>query len=153
MPSTNRRKAIAREMAGHIESNQLHKCVLINKHYLAEQVDAFLKSVDYSNMNVQTIFDGAAARYGRDSLEKQGLYKSNVNLMIHADNATDISLDKLITAHLNRAPGCILTMLTFNTDSPETYGIVKTDKQGIVVEFHEKKSSPPVIALMVLSCV
>ena len=31
--------------------------VLINKHYLAEQVDAFLESVDYSDMNVQTIFE------------------------------------------------------------------------------------------------
>ena len=115
--------------------------VLINKHYLAEQVDAFLKSVDYSNMNVQTIFEEQLLGTAGTLLKNKDFFdKSNVNLMIHADNATDISLDQLIAAHLNRTPGCILTMLTFNTDSPETCGIVKTDRQGIVVEFHEKQA-------------
>ena len=118
--------------------------VLINKHYLAEQVDALLESVDYSEMNVQTIFEEQLLGTAGTLLKNKDFFdKSGVNLMIHADNATDISLDELITAHLNRAPGCILTMLTFNTDSPETCGIVKTDRQGIVVEFHEKKASPP----------
>ena len=34
-------------------------------------------------------------------------------------------------------------MLTFSTDTPECCGIVQTDPNGVVQEFHEKVCNPP----------
>ena len=34
-------------------------------------------------------------------------------------------------------------MMTFDTDSPQTCGIVEQDKSGVVYGFHEKSPSPP----------
>ena len=34
-------------------------------------------------------------------------------------------------------------MMTFDTDVPETCGIVVLDKQGVVLEMHEKVAHPP----------
>ena len=36
-----------------------------------------------------------------------------------------------------------MTMMTFNTDTPKTCGIVETDEQGIVQTFYEKVADPP----------
>jgi mannose-1-phosphate guanylyltransferase len=45
--------------------------------------------------------------------------------------------------HHNRQAGCLLTMLTFKTDTPSSCGIVELDYQNIVQGFHEKVVSPP----------
>ena len=34
-------------------------------------------------------------------------------------------------------------MLTFNTNNPQSCGVVETDEQGIVQAFHEKVKNPP----------
>ena len=36
-----------------------------------------------------------------------------------------------------------MTMMTFDTDSPKSCGIVETDGQGVVQVFHEKVANPP----------
>ena len=47
-----------------------------------------------------------------------------------------------------RPKDCIITMLTFNTKDPSSCGIVKKDKEGKVIEFHEKSERIWVIAQM-----
>jgi mannose-1-phosphate guanylyltransferase len=34
-------------------------------------------------------------------------------------------------------------MMTFVTDTPQSCGIVEVDADGVVIDFHEKKESPP----------
>lgn len=36
-----------------------------------------------------------------------------------------------------------MTMMTFDTDAPQTCGIVELDAQGLVQAFHEKQANPP----------
>jgi mannose-1-phosphate guanylyltransferase len=36
-----------------------------------------------------------------------------------------------------------MTMMTFDTDAPQTCGIVETDTDDLVVRFHEKVANPP----------
>ena len=36
-----------------------------------------------------------------------------------------------------------MTMMTFETDSPSTCGIVETDSNECLLRFHEKSASPP----------
>jgi mannose-1-phosphate guanylyltransferase len=46
-------------------------------------------------------------------------------------------------AHLNRPPECVLTMMTFRTDTPSSCGIVELDERGVVIGFYEKAAAPP----------
>ena len=76
-------------------------------------------------------------------LANQKFFSEGVNILIHADNATDYDINNLITAHHQRPKECCLTMLTFNTDAPHKCGIVEIDKNGIVKGFYEKVANPP----------
>ena len=61
-------------------------------------------------------------------------------IVIHADNFTSLDLFDLIEAHHARPPNCLLTMLTFKTQTPSSCGIVNVDSDGIVQGFYEKSS-------------
>lgn len=64
-------------------------------------------------------------------------------LLIHADNLSWFSLADFISAHYARPLGTEITMMTFETDSPQTCGIVELDEHAVVKEFHEKVVTPP----------
>ena len=70
-------------------------------------------------------------------------FDSCTGLLIHADNVTNNILDDLLHAHVKRKEGCLLTMLTFETEKPSQCGIVEIDNYGIVQGFYEKVESPP----------
>ena len=76
-------------------------------------------------------------------LANSDFFQGSTGMLIHTDNATDTNLSKLIEAHHNRPRNCLLTMLTFLTDTPQSCGIVEIDSYGIVQSFHEKKKNPP----------
>ena len=44
---------------------------------------------------------------------------------------------------MKRPADCAMSMMTFSTPTPETCGIVKTDKSGRVTKMFEKIESPP----------
>ena len=48
-----------------------------------------------------------------------------------------------LAAHRARNHCCLLTMLTFNTNTPSSCGIVEIDNQQVVKAFHEKLAKPP----------
>ena len=52
-------------------------------------------------------------------------------------------IGEFMDAHNNRPPGCLLTMMTFQTETPETCGIVELDNNNIVKAIYEKVDSPP----------
>ena len=66
-------------------------------------------------------------------------------------NARDVVCTRLLHSfmafmafHRHRRPeGCPLTMMTFDTSTPETCGVVEMDRTGVVVGFHEKVADPP----------
>lgn len=64
-------------------------------------------------------------------------------LLAHADNLTDFDLQGLRAAHTARPEGCVMTMLAFRTDTPQSCGILELDRRGVVVAFHEKVANPP----------
>jgi len=76
-------------------------------------------------------------------LANQSFFSGCTGLLIHADNAMAESLRPFLTAHHNRQAGCLLTMLTFKSDTPSSCGIVELDAQDIVQGFHEKVVDPP----------
>ena len=63
--------------------------------------------------------------------------------MIHKDNMTNFDLSELLKADEQRPKNCLMTMLTFETNSPQTCGIIERDKDMIVSNFFEKVKNPP----------
>ena len=119
------------------------EAVLVNTHYLAEQVEAFLKGWRSDGMKVQTVHEPELLGTAGTILGNQGFFQGATGLLIHADNAMGENLGGLLEAHRQRPTGCLLTMLTFRTDQPRCCGIVDTDELGVVQAFHEKVSDPP----------
>ena len=117
--------------------------VLVNTHYLAEQVEAFLKKRQTSTMSIQTVHEPELLGTAGTLLANQGFFKGATGLLIHADNAMAGDLDDFMVAHRKRQNYCLLTMLTFNTNTPSSCGIVEIDNQKVVRAFHEKMAKPP----------
>ena len=111
--------------------------ILINTHYLSNQVENFVKGCSYSK-KIKVVNE-------KILLGTAGTLNANINffgkedgLLIHADTYCVENLNSLIDAHKKRPQGCLITMLTFKTSNPSSCGIVTLDKRGIVKDFHEK---------------
>jgi len=119
------------------------EAVLINTHYLADQVVAFLQERPTGPMRVHTSHEPELLGTAGTLLANQSFFEGATGLLIHADNAMAGDLQGLLAAHAARTAHCLLTMLTFRTDQPRSCGIVATDAQGVVTAFHEKVADPP----------
>ena len=117
--------------------------VLINTHYLAEEVETFLKSWQSSAMTVQTVHEPDLLGTAGTLLANLEFFRGSTGLLIHADNAMEEDLKDFLAAHRQRQSYCQLTMLTFETNSPSSCGIVEIDHQLVVQAFHEKMPEPP----------
>ena len=119
------------------------EAVLINTHYLADQVLAFLGERPAIAMAVETVYEPELLGTAGTLLANRSFFEASTGLLIHADNAMAGDLQGLLAAHAARRADCLLTMLTFRTDQPRSCGIVATDAQGVVTAFHEKVADPP----------
>tara|TARA_B100000683_G_C12461652_1_gene544367 strand:+ start:101 stop:820 length:720 start_codon:yes stop_codon:yes gene_type:complete len=117
--------------------------VLINTHYLAEQVEAFIKNWHSAKMTVQTIHEPELLGTAGTLLANQKFFEGKTGLLVHADNAMAGNLQDFLTAHRQRPSFCQMTMLTFETNNPRSCGIVEIDNQRIIQAFHEKLEEPP----------
>jgi mannose-1-phosphate guanylyltransferase len=119
------------------------EAVLVNTHYLAEQVEAHVQCWKSPMMTVDTVHEPELLGTAGTLLANQGFFCGCTGLLIHADNAMAGDLRPFLGAHRNRQARCPLTMLTFNTNTPSSCGIVELDDQNIVQGFHEKVVKPP----------
>ena len=126
----------------HLESINCEK-VIVNTHYHAEKVSQFLKDYNNSRMHIIERYEQKLLGTAGTLVSAADFFKGSTGILIHADNATDTDLNKLIESHRKRPKNCLLTMLTFTSDSPQTCGIVETNSDGIVRKFHEKVINPP----------
>lgn len=116
--------------------------ILINSHYLADQVEEHIQNSVYSPQ-ISLVYEPTLRGTGGTLFENLGFYKGADGLFIHADNFTRMDLSCLMEAHQRRPKHCVMTMLTFRTADPSSCGIVQLDKSGVVIGFHEKTASPP----------
>lgn len=117
--------------------------VLVNTHFHADQVKAFLARKQFATW-VKSVHE-------KELLGTAGTLRANVDflrghttLLVHADNWCQCDFGAFISYHLHERPAhCLITMMTFDTDAPQSSGIVTTDDQGVVIAFHEKVANPP----------
>ena len=117
--------------------------VLINTHYMSSKVDCFLQSFNSSVMDVQTVQEAELLGTAGTLYANQNFFSGATGLLIHADNVMAGDLGAFLLAHSQRQRSCLLTMLTFTTDTPSSCGIVEVDAQHVVQGFHEKLPHPP----------
>jgi len=115
---------------------------LINTHYLSNQVNNFINSSKFKNnciLKNEIVLLGTA-----------GTLLSNLNfigeeecMLVHADNYCLADFKEFIKSHNQRPSYCLMTMMTFRTDTPSSCGIVELDDNNVVIGFHEKVEDPP----------
>lgn len=118
--------------------------VLINTHYLSEKVEDFLQK--WSNnykLKITKTYEPKLLGTAGTLLANKEKFIDKTGLLIHADNITKNNLEELLEVHKNRPKEILITMLTFNSNTPQNCGIVETDSNGIVIKFHEKVKNPP----------
>lgn len=117
--------------------------ILINTHYMADQVEKFVKKYTEENNGIKvTTF------YEKELMGSGGTVNANRNfidkgedfLICYADNLTDLNLAELVKEHQKNKS--ILTMALFHTNLPEQCGIAAVDRKGLITEFVEKPENP-----------
>jgi mannose-1-phosphate guanylyltransferase len=116
--------------------------VLINTHYLPELVRKFVRASPWRE-RIELVHEDSLLGTGGTVLRNSGFFGGDSFMVAHADNLTRFDVGAFWARHQRRPAGVLITMMTFETDAPQTCGIVVEDRQGIVREFHEKKQDPP----------
>lgn len=122
-------------------SNHVER-VLVNTHYLPEAVKHFVDTSPWRD-SVDMVHESVLLGTGGTILQNRDFLSDNSFMVVHADNLTRFDVDAFIRAHRERPAGIEITMMTFDTDTPKSCGIVELDSQGVVVKFHEKVVDPP----------
>ena len=115
---------------------------LVNTHYLAEQVKAYIQSSSYQDQ-VRLVHEPKLRGTAGTLIANLGFFEGEDGMLIHADNYCMADFQAFVHAHRQRPSECLMTMMTFRTDDPTSCGIVELDERGVVVRFHEKVASPP----------
>jgi len=118
------------------------KELLVNTHYLADQVEDFIANSQYKDF-VKIVNETCLLGTAGTLMANLEFFQGEDGMLIHADNYCMADLVAFQKAHMNRPKECLLTMMTFNTDTPSSCGIVQTDQRGVVISFHEKVPNPP----------
>ena len=116
--------------------------ILINTHYLPDAVNDFICQSPWKE-RIDLVYEDKLLGTGGTAVANKAYFEDNSFLLAHADNLTRFEPTAFISSHENRPKNVCITMMTFETDSPESCGIVELNKQGIVIAFHEKKENPP----------
>lgn len=114
---------------------------LINTHYKAEQVAAFIESSPY-RAQVTLAHEPTLLGTAGTLLHHLDFFGNEDGLLIHADNYCPANFEDFIAAHRRRPSHCLMSMMTFRTDDPSSCGVVTLNEGGVVVDFQEKQPKP-----------
>jgi mannose-1-phosphate guanylyltransferase len=116
--------------------------VVINTHYLSGVVEKYCSTSEHSE-RIKLSHEPTLLGTGGTLLRHSSALRGSDLLVAHADNLTLFNPVDFLARHADRPSRCLLTMMTFQTDSPQSCGIVELDSDGVVQAFHEKVSNPP----------
>lgn len=117
--------------------------VVINTHYLYEQVRMYIQEYNKRDTGLQVI-----ESYESELLGSGGTVRDNYDfikdeeafLICYADNLTNINLESLMNYHKEK--NGLLTMALFRAAHPEQCGIAQLDEESRIVSFIEKPEKP-----------
>ena len=115
---------------------------LVNTHYLAEQVASLIAESTYKTQ-VTLAYEPELQGTAGTLIQHLDFFKGQDGMLIHADNYSLADFSAFVQAHELRPSECVMTVMTFRTETPSTCGIVELDERGVVIGFHEKVAMPP----------
>jgi len=116
--------------------------VIVNLHHLSKTVKAYITNSPYKNY-VTTVYEETLLGTGGTLLKNRSFFEKEPVFMAHGDNFSLFNIKNFISAHDSRPEYCEMTMMTFETDKPQSCGIVELDQNNVVCAFHEKVNNPP----------
>ena len=117
--------------------------IFVNTHFMADKVRDFIVSSKFSRV-VKVVYEARLLGTAGSLRENAGAMHGDSVMLIHADNWCQCDIKSFIDFHRNSRPiHCPITMMTFNTHSPHSCGIVEVNDNNIVIAFHEKIPNPP----------
>ena len=115
---------------------------IINTHYLASTVEAFIKKSPYRD-RVTLINEPRLSGTAGTLIKNISFFQGEDGLLIHADNYCLANIEEFLNSHANRPKECVMTMMTFRADNPSGCGVVVVNNKSIVARFYEKVKDPP----------
>lgn len=117
--------------------------VMVNTHYLADQVRDFLHDWNsrYGNPMVTEFYEESLLGSGGTVAANRDFIGADDDFMIcYADDLTDANLTAFQEFH--QTHDGVLSMALFRTNRPTECGIASMDETGRIVEFVEKPAQP-----------
>ena len=117
--------------------------VLVNLHYLPEQVRSFINEskTAFPEIQIYEAYEKELLGSGGTIAANKGFIGNDDSFLIcYADNLTNANLTELMEFH--QTHNGILSMALFHTNTPEQCGIACLDNAGCIVAFEEKPMIP-----------
>lgn len=117
--------------------------VLVNTHYLADQVRDFLNNWNSGNhgLTITEYYEESLLGSGGTVAANRDFVADDEDFLIcYADNLTDVNLTAFQEFH--QTHDGILSMALFHTNRPCECGIAALDKSRCIIEFEEKPAHP-----------
>jgi mannose-1-phosphate guanylyltransferase len=116
--------------------------VLINTHWLAEQVNAFVDSHP-QRASIDLVHEQVLLGTGGTIWANREWFNGSSFIVVHADNLTDVDIKYVLKSFEEAPAGTLAAMVSFRAEDPTACGIIEIDQQGMVIGFHEKVKNPP----------
>ena len=116
--------------------------VIVNLHHHYEIVQEFLNRPRFKGW-VHPVFEETLLGTAGTLKANKEYFQDCTTLLVHADNWCQCDFADFLNYHRKHRPEhCPITMMTFESPTPETCGIVEIDTNGVVLAFHEKSNNP-----------
>jgi len=117
--------------------------IYINTHHFSSLVEKYLKN-KRGQQDIISLYEKVLLGTAATISHNYKIFKGLPLLLIHSDNWSVVNLSKFINFHsTDRPKDALITMMTFNTNQPESSGIVELNSKKIVTNFFEKVDNPP----------
>lgn len=113
------------------------KSILINTHYLSDQVKNFIYNNNFK-LKIKVTYERKLLGTAGTLYKNLNFFEGKDGIFLHADNFCEESISNLIKKHNNRPKSCLITALTFRTTNPSSCGIFKINLNKVVKDFNEK---------------
>lgn len=116
--------------------------IVVNTHHHAGLVQAYLARSPH-RARIVVAHEPVLLGTGGTLAANHAALGDGPVLLAHADNLSAFDPRAFAAAFAARPTASVLTMMTFDTDAPQTCGIIETGATGLVEAFHEKVANPP----------
>ena len=116
--------------------------ILINTHYLPDAVRKHIQGSPFQD-HITLVHEEELLGTAGTIRKNRSFFDNQTFFVAHADNLISCDLKDFIDAHKRRTKNIEITMMSFKTDTPKSCGILLTDANNTLLEFHEKVENPP----------